>query len=271
MTYPRSLSSKLLFALTVACLFAPAVAFAEEASADSKTTAKSEAENDDITNEDAADGEKIIEPTTRAIFPKKQMDTTPTFHAGSPVDVLIAFRNNDQRVKNTVVLVAASVFPARAYGQALQNFSAIRHARSVKFGETVTFHYTFTPHALLEPNDYNLVVGLYYKKDEDSQPQFIVAFNDTVTIEASLDTDPSTVLTYLTILAAVVGAGYTLVSKLGLLNFFRKKSQPTSERRRVEIGTNGDGYDPDYVSDEHLRYKEAILQRRTSQSPKKKK
>ncbi|CBH12282.1 hypothetical protein, conserved [Trypanosoma brucei gambiense DAL972] len=262
----RSLMLLLLFAAATSSLLAAVPASATEADGAAKT-----AESDDAEREGETEEEKLFLPTVQAIFPKVRGGSTPTFHAGSRVDALIAFRNNDQRQNSTVLLVSASVAPAHTPNQILQNFSAIRHARIVQYRESASFHYTFTPHALLEPNDYHLIVGVYYKNGETEQPQFVAAFNETVAIEASLDTDPSTILTYLTLLAITCAVVYVLASKYGILSLLRGKNESSSERRRVEVGTKGDGYDPDYVSEEHLRYKEAVLMRRSSQSPKKKK
>ncbi|EPY16694.1 hypothetical protein STCU_11054 [Strigomonas culicis] len=77
-------------------------------------------------------------------------------------------------------------------------------------------------------------------------------------------------MTYLTLLALLAGGLYLLKDRLGFLNAVKPK--PASTRRQVETGTDKLAYDPDYVSEDHLRFREEELARRASASgsPKRK-
>ncbi|KEG07504.1 translocon-associated protein subunit alpha [Trypanosoma grayi] len=258
----------LLLLLLASCLFVATPAFAEDAAvAEEDAAVVPEEEEDDASD---STGRRHLD-TARVIFPDSPMVTVPTLPAGSKTAALIAYRNNQMGHTHTVILVAGYLTPLNVYEHVVQNFSIVRHARPVRPAETTSFQYSFTPDAQLEPNEYNLILGLYYSDDATNNTYFITAFNGTVTVEEALGTDPKTVLTYLTLLGLLGGGAYLLASKVGLVAVLKARRHGGSARRRVEIGTNGDGYDPDYVSEEHHRYKEAVLQRHASSSPSKKK
>ncbi|KAG8347506.1 putative Translocon associated protein (TRAP) alpha subunit [Trypanosoma vivax] len=257
----RGSTPLLLVALLAAsCSFATLRAYAE---------AQANAEEVKVTGDDTNFGNEEVRPapTVQVIFPKSQVATTPTLPAGSRADGVIGYRNNDPKSNHTIIVVVGGISPLNVYDKMLQNFSAVRHARQVLSGETVSLHYSFTPHPLLEPNEYNLALGLFYTQSATNETHYVNVFNDTVTIDASLDTDPQTYLTYLVLIVLMGVIGYYAAGAFGIFRHGQKGSG-SGERRRVEVGTRGEGYDPDYVSSEHLRYKEAVLQRKNSQSPK---
>ncbi|ESL08057.1 hypothetical protein TRSC58_04248 [Trypanosoma rangeli SC58] len=199
------------------------------------------------------------------------MKLLPTLPAGSKANALVAYRNSQREHQHTVVLIAGYLTSVKVYSQVIQNFSVVRHARIVQPGDTTSFQYSFTPDPLLEPTDYNLILGLYFHDNVTNNTYFVTAFNDTVSVDESLETDPRTILTYLTLFCLFGGAAYFLALKLGFVAFLKAKRAGGSSGRRVEVGTKGEGYDPDYISSEHYKYKEALLQRNSSSSPSKKK
>ncbi|EKF25985.1 hypothetical protein MOQ_010343 [Trypanosoma cruzi marinkellei] len=269
----RSLHSTVIFPLLVLllalCLLAVPAVHAEDASEGATFTTGGDADEDD--DESLGDSARKFPWTSaRVIFPDKPMNLLPALPAGSETNALIAYRNNQLGHQHTVVLIAGYLAPLNLYGQVIQNFSVVRHARIVQPTDTTSFQYTFTPDAMLEPNEYTLILGLYYQDNVTNHTYFATAFNNTVTIDESLETDPKTILLYFNLLLLFGCVAYFSASKLGLVAFLRGKRGGDSSRRRVEVGTNGEGYDPDYVSKEHYRYKEAVLQRHSSSSPTKK-
>ncbi|RNF15691.1 translocon-associated protein subunit alpha [Trypanosoma conorhini] len=274
----------LLFVFVLLCLTAaPAVRAAEgegqaaETAAgteDAASTSRADGGGDDDDDDDESVGDEAGRyplASARVIFPDNPMKLQPTLPAGSKANALIAYRNSQLGHQHTVVLIAGYITPVNDYSQVIQNFSIVRHARVVQPSDTTSFQYSFTPDHLLEPTDYNLILGLYFHDNVTNNTYFATAFNDTVTVDESLETDPRTLLTYVTLLGLFGGAAYFLASKLGLVALLKAKRAAGASRRRVEVGTKGEGYDPDYISSEHHKYKEALLQRNSSSSPSKKK
>lgn len=219
----------------------------------------------------------------RAIFPNCSSPVFPTLPAGSKAESVLVYQNNDEGNSHTVVLVIGYIQPLNNYAMVIQNFSVVRQARAVAPGETTSFRYSFTPSPMLEPGDYNLVLGLYFQNGESNSTYFITGFNGTVTIDESLGTDPRTVLTYFTLLGIFAAAAYFTANHFGLIAKYKAmqaKKAGAAQRSFVEVGTSGEGYDADYVSEEHKRYREEVLRkgssspsgrRQASSSPNKKK
>ncbi|KAF5219023.1 hypothetical protein C3747_22g375 [Trypanosoma cruzi] len=261
----------LLFVLLALCLIAAPAVRAEDMGEGGAFTTGGDADDDDDDDEGLGDAaRKYPWASARVIFPDKPMNLLHALPAGSEKNALIAYRNNQLGHQHTVVLIAGYLTPLNLYGQVIQNFSVVRHARIVQPTDTTSFQYTFTPDAMLEPNDYTLILGLYYQDNVTNHTYFATAFNNTVTVDESLETDPKMILLYFNLLLLFGGVAYFAALKLGLVALLREKRGGDSSRRRVEVGTNGEGYDPDYVSKEHYRYKEALLQRHSSSSPTKK-
>ena len=198
----------------------------------------------------------------RAMFEGQEFDVVPKFHAGEKVTTYVTFTNAAENPQFDIFFVAAALNHVSDPTYFFQNFSGTRHARIVAGGETATFKYTFTPDEMLDPRDYNLVVRSFFRND-NNQTFIAVAFNETVTIMDPLGTDPQTILTFATIFAIIGAVAYFFMST-------RKTThKPAARSQKVETGTSGDGFDPDYVSNEHMKYQEAI-NRKSSQSPKRK-
>lgn len=226
-------------------------------------------DNDVTEDEDdeelAGDGGRFRRAYARAIFPKCTDVLSPTTHAGSALDAVIAYRNAHPGRKHTIVLVTGHLTPVGTHNYVLQNFSVVRHVRHVHSAETVTIQYSFTPDESLEPDDYNLVLGVYFHDNITNTTHFAAAFNGTVTVDESLRTDPRTFFTYITLLAIIFGAGYFAASKTGLLFALKsaRKGSGAASWQRTEVGTDGEAYDPDYINNEHQKYKDCVMRRLT--------
>lgn len=197
----------------------------------------------------------------RTIFDGQDIIATPRFPAGEKVHATIGFSNDIKNPTYDVFFVTAHITRLGDHLNHFQNYSGIRHDRTVARGETATFRYAFTPDALIEPMEYNLVVRLYFRND-NNQTFAAVGYNSTIVIEEPLGTDPKTIMTFLTIGAIFAAVGY-------LVNLRRKKS-PKATRSKLEpvvSGTGSAAFDPEYVSKEHLKFREALLTRKSSSSP----
>lgn len=209
---------------------------------------------------------------TRAIFPNSTSSIlVPKLPAGAPSTALIAFQNNAIGAAHQLVLVAGYLQPLNSFQTVLQNFSVVRQARTVQPSETVTVQYTFTPDASFEPGEYSLVIGVYFADVATNETSFAVAYNGTVYVDEALGTDPRTILTYITLMAIFGAIAFYVADRFHIIKMIEasrhggKKSGNKSQN--VEMGTGGQGYDPDYVSKEHLRYRDDVM-RKSSASPK---
>eukprot|EP00331_Platyophrya_macrostoma_P004770 CAMPEP_0176413886 /NCGR_PEP_ID=MMETSP0127-20121128/4946_1 /TAXON_ID=938130 /ORGANISM="Platyophrya macrostoma, Strain WH" /LENGTH=256 /DNA_ID=CAMNT_0017793713 /DNA_START=58 /DNA_END=828 /DNA_ORIENTATION=+ len=218
---------------------------------------------DDSQDEVARDPNAIYGVFSRAFFDGQDVLLAPRFPAGEKAYATIGFSNDAKNPAYDVFFVSGFLTRLGDHLNHLQNFSFVRHERSVAAGETASFRYAFTPDAMLEPMDYNLVIRVYFRNDANNT--FVaVAYNSTVSIDEPLGTDPKTILTFVTI-AAIIGSVVYVVGAR------RKKSSyaPRVSRTQVESGTK-DAYDPEYVSSEHLKFRETLL-RKSSASPNKRK
>lgn len=198
----------------------------------------------------------------RAFFDNQDVLSVPRFPAGEKIYTNVGFSNDIKNPTYDVFYIGAFITRLGDHFNHLQNFSGIRHERPVARGETANFRYAFTPDALLEPLEYNLVVRLYFRND-GNQTFAVTAYNSTIVIEDPLGTDPKTIMTFLTIGAIFAAVAY-------IVNSRRKKAYVPRGRAAVVSGTNSNVYDPEYVSKEHLQYRDAVL-RRSSASPNKRK
>lgn len=221
--------------------------------------------DDDSQEETERDPNAIYGVFSRAFFDGQDVLHAPRFPAGEKAYASIGFANDIKNPAYDVFFVNGYLTRLGDHVNHLQNFSFVRHERTVARGETASFRYAFTPDAMLEPMDYNLVIRVYFRNDANNT--FVaVAYNSTVSIDEPLGTDPKTILTFLTIAAIIAAVVYVVGAR-------RKKSSsfaPRASRSQVESGTNKDAYDPEYVSSEHLKFREAIL-RKSSPSPSKRK
>lgn len=183
--------------------------------------------------------------------------SAPRLPAGEKVTTNVAFSNDAENPAYTVHFVIASLTHVADPNYYIQNFTATRHNRQINGGETHTFRYQFTPDANLDPNDYGLVVRLYFVNDAN-QTFVTVAYNDTVTITDPLGADPRTFMTFGTIAAIIGGVWYVVVGRK------KKAYKPAARKSTVEMGT-GASFDPDYVSADHIKFSE----RKQSSSPNK--
>lgn len=254
----------LLVALLLACcLFAAPTVHAEGASDDTAAAQEDDARSDVEDDDDgvAEESEKPQLVSARAIFPRSAEMLQPTLPAGSKAEAVISYRNNQPGHTHTVMLVAGYIKSLFVQNHVVQNFSIVRHARTVLPMETMSFQYSFIPDAQLEPNDYTLILGLYFQDNVTNNTHFATAFNGTVTVEESLAADPKAILTYMTLFAMLAGTAYFVAARAGLVAWLRSAMAGDSARRRVEVGTHGEAYDPDYIHSEHQKYKESVMRR----------
>lgn len=201
----------------------------------------------------------------RAIFDGQDLMGVPRFPAGEKVYSTIGFSNDVKNPTYDVFFVSAHITRLGDHLNHFQNFSGIRHDRAVARGETATFRYTFTPHEALEPMEYNLVVRLFFRND-NNQTFAAVAYNSTIIVEEPLGTDPKTIMTFLTIGAIFAAVAYVVNARRP------KVSKPRATKAEPEVsGTSTAAFDPEYIGKEHLKFREALLNRKASASPAKRK
>jgi translocon-associated protein subunit alpha len=211
--------------------------------------------------EEERDSNAIYGVFARAFFDGQDFLSVPRFPAGEKAFATIGFSNDIKNPTYDVFFVSGHITRLGDHLNHFQNFSGIRHERAVARGETATFRYAFTPDAMLEPMEYNLVVRLFFRND-NNQTFGAVAFNSTIIVEEPLGTDPKTVMTFLTIGAIFAAVAYVVNSR-------RKKTYKprVSKSEPAVSGTSNAAFDPEYVSKEHLSYREALLTRKASSSP----
>lgn len=219
--------------------------------------------DEDYAGDADGDSDVVSNINARAFF-QGEDGAAPSFPAGEKVGSTIAFSNDLKNAPYTVFFVSGFIARLGDHNP-MQNFSGTRQEALVQPGETATFKYTFTPDKMLDPQDYNLVLRLFFTTDSN-KTFAAVAYNASVTIADPLGTDPRTVATFATIAAIFGAVGY-------LLNLRWKKSSKSRPRASAavaaESGTKDNTYDKDYVSDEHIKFAEAIAARKSSQSPSK--
>lgn len=221
---------------------------------------------DDSINEDDHIPGHFFPSTCKATIGSK-------IYPGYPVESVIACRNGGEKYENqTAVIVSGFLQPLNTFNMILQNFSFVRHGRSIVGGETVTFLYEFIPSSYLEPGDYNLVLGVYFQASETNETFYMPAYNSTITLEAS-NSDPRTIMTYITLLAILCGIVYGVAAHLGVSSPLKKqpirKSSPDSPKSTSPTSPLNDSCDMSYVSKEHQKFYESLLNQNSS--PKRKK
>lgn len=185
---------------------------------------------------------------------------------GSVASSVIACRNGGtEHESQTAFLVGGYLQPINSFQSILQNFSVIRHSRVIEKGDTVSFLYDFSPSPFIEPGEYNLVLKVYFRGGSNEETFAMVAFNSTITLHTS-NTDPRTIMTYVTLIAMVVGIAVMVAKKLGGSSDNKGHKEKGSGS---PASPSSDGYDMDYVSLEHQRYREKLLNAASPTSPKK--
>lgn len=253
-----SATRAIILALVAMTLVASLVKAQDEAAAEATDVDESEEIADDSSVE--RDPNAIYGVFARAVFDGQDVFAAPHFPAGEKASAYIGFSNDVKNPTYDVFFVSAYITRLGDHFNHLQNFSGIRHERSIARGETATFRYTFTPDAMLEPMEYNLVVRLFFRND-GNQTFAAVAYNSTIVVDEPLGTDPKTIMTFLTIGAIIAAVVY-------VYNARKPKTYKPRGKAVVESGTNQSAFDPDYVSKEHLAFRESLL-RKSSASPKK--
>jgi translocon-associated protein subunit alpha len=218
-------------------------------------------DSEEAIEEEERDPNAIYGVFGRAIFDGQDLLGVPRFPAGEKVYTTIGFSNDAKNPTYDVFFISAHITRLGDHLNHFQNFSGVRHDRAVARGETATFRYTFTPHEALEPMEYNLVVRMFFRND-NNQTFAAVAYNSTIIVEEPLGTDPKTIMTFLTIGAIIAAVAY-------VINVRRPKTtKPRVKKVEPEVsGTSTAAFDPEYISKEHLNFREALLNRKSSSSP----
>eukprot|EP00744_Colponema_vietnamica_P004060 GILI01006118.1.p1 GENE.GILI01006118.1~~GILI01006118.1.p1 ORF type:complete len:275 (-),score=112.47 GILI01006118.1:240-1064(-) len=271
-------SSRLLVLLALlACLMAATFARADDSNDfDDAAPADDEEAEDDYVPEAKDSSTQFVD--SRIVFAGQENSAHLKFPAGENVSTYVSFKNKVGGAPSEVFIVAAHINQIGNSEAYVQNFTGVRSPRSVKGGETVTVKFDFRPDQLLEPQDYNLVVRVFFL-DETNTTSVSVAYNNTITITDPVGTDPKTVLTYLIITALIGGAVYYFSSN-NILAALNKKS--ATKKVESSVITDDKTYNKSYVSDEHHKFREQIIKdaaqrggspkvnRKASPSPKKK-
>ncbi|CCW66272.1 unnamed protein product [Phytomonas sp. Hart1] len=210
---------------------------------------------------------------SRAIFPDSSSPQFPTLNVGTKTTSLIAYHNYDPTNTFHILLVSGNIMLPEKH-TVIQNFSVVRHARVVRPGETVTLEYRFTPNSRLEPGLYDVFLHLHCVNTTDNRTFLVTPFGGEVKIGEALATDPRTILTYFTLIAILLVMVYGIGARLGVKKLIsqwkRQKGHPRANVQ-MEMGTADNHYDPEYISPEHLRYRDAILKRHSVSSNDRKK
>jgi translocon-associated protein subunit alpha len=250
--------SKLLALLLLLSVALCVVVRAQEEAEDAAAGAD---EDFDATSDDDA-SDRVTGMTARTFFLGQDPTVAPTFPAGEKVVAHVALSSEAKNPAYTVFFLNGFVSRLGDFNNAIQNFSGTRHNVVVQGGETATFTYTFQPDKMLEPQDYNLVIRLFFSTDAN-KTFAAVGFNSSITVSDPLGADPKTFATFATIAAIIGAAAYAV-------NLRRKKTYKPRPRASTETGTKDNTYDPAYISEEHTRFRDAIL-RKATPSPSKKK
>lgn len=278
MASPRILMLLAMLACIMAAVFARADDDDFEASAPVTT------EDEDDTEEDYATPEKEKETQfidTRAIFVGHEDEAVFKFPAGEKVSSFVSFQNKLGGNPAELFIVAAHLNPVGNPNAFIQNFSAVRTVRTVNGGETATVRFEFRPDAMLEPMDYNLAIRVFFLS-EDNATFVSAAFNGTVTITDPLGIDYKGITTYF-ILAGLIGGAVYLFSgsndsavaaaakKAGNSSASPSAASPKKAASAADEIADDKAFNAEYISPEHLKYREQLLAASNrAGSPKKK-
>jgi len=197
--------------------------------------------------------------TTTYIFPQYP---TRKIVIGSEIDVIVGVTNTGDEVFNVTEISAALRYP-QDWRYFIQNYTKQIHSVLVRPKEQHSFHYKFTPDALLEPRDFGFSAQIFYH-DLEGNNFTSYFYNSTIPlIESNEPMDFQTVFTYI----GIVGVA-------GLVLFIIYKSvaeKKTRRPKRVETGTvQNRVIDDEWLEGTHARpTKSPKSQRSPSPKPKK--
>jgi hypothetical protein len=221
----------------------------EAATAEGAEGASAHAEEDDG---DQVEADGIW---TSAFFPSHPDNKFP---AGSIVESLIGFDNQNPTDDLRVEFIRASLTSPHDTRQFIQNFTGATDNTTIKHGTEGSFVYKFRPDVNLEPRDYGVIIQVYYMNNEN-ETFLSTVFNSTVTITDPVATfDARSVFAYLSILAIFGLVGYVIYQRA-------VASRARSARRTQQpLATGTDGIEWDFVSKEHQTF---LRKRTTAASP----
>lgn len=210
----------------------------------------------DTAAEDGSDGDDMAELSTSPYADTQLLFTKPLYSAGNqldlpggqPVEFIIGFQNKADELEFVVDSVEASIRYTLDFNYIIQNFSAIAYNREVKPGHDATVSYAFLPADAFAGRSFGLNIQLNYR-DSNGAQYFESVFNETITVsEVDEGLDGETFFMYIflggiIVLLAVVGQQY-LSGSVG------KKKRGTAPRKVVEVGTNSNDVDYEWLPEE---------------------
>jgi len=213
---------------------------AEEGAADAAEGAAAARAEEDDGDQVEADG-----VFTSAFFPSHPDSKFP---AGSIVESLIGFDNQNPTDDLRVEFIRASLTAPHDTRQFVQNFTGATDNTTVKHGSEGSFVYRFRPDVNLEPRDYGIIIQVYYMNNEN-ETFLSTVFNSTVTITDPVASfDARSLFAYISILAIFGLVGYVLYQRAAA-------SRARSARRTQQpLATGTDGIEWDFVSKEHQQF-----------------
>lgn len=208
----------------------------------------------------SAESDEYENDASYSLFCKATLPSDAIYPGSSVESVIACINVGGEMETKTAFLVAGYLQPPHSHNTIIQNFSVVRQGRPLRKGEATSFLYTFTPSSYLEADEYNLVLGVYARSDEDQKSVFLVAYNSTITVQQS-NTDPQLIMTYITLLAILCGIVYGIGAKLGL---FKSQKQKRAIKPSPVSSPASSSCDLSYVSKEHQRYREELLNKSAS-------
>jgi hypothetical protein len=218
-------------------------------------------EDYDATTEEESE-DRVTGVHARVFFTNQDPVGSPTFPAGEKVVAQVTVTSDVKNPTYDVFFINGFISRLGDFNGAIQNFTGTQHRSPVPGGETSTFMFTFMPDKLLDPQDYNLVVRVFFIT-ESNKTFVAVGYNSSVTVADPLGADPKTFMLFGTIAAIVGGIAF-------VVNLRRKKTYKPRPRPSAETGTKDNTYDPAYISDEHTRFRDQLLRKNTPSPAKKK-
>ncbi|XP_014773166.1 translocon-associated protein subunit alpha [Octopus bimaculoides] len=175
--------------------------------------------------------------------------TSTELPAGKPVRILVGFTNIGKN-DFTVDTMEASLRYPQDFSFYIQNFTTVRYNQAIEPKRQASFEYEFIPNEALHARPFGLVLNINYQDAEGNFYQTAV-FNETVNIvETDEGLDGETFFLYVFLAAVIV---LILVGAQQLLASFGRKTRTVKPRVTVELGTEKNDVDYEWLPKEILQ------------------
>lgn len=155
------------------------------------------------------------------------------FPVGEVVDVLIALRNNNEKITFNVTTAAAQLTNPLDFSVSFFNFSGFQYNRPLAPGQEAALVYKFRSDPAMEPRDFGLKLNLVYF-DQYQHPFLHLAFNDTISFVESVNSfDFESLFAFLLVAAVLAVGGY-----FGYKTLFKGKKQRGSSSAAGKSGAS---------------------------------